>query len=331
MPKRKVNRTIRGRGKGKRDAVVRSMTSSAMRGATSLSNKSIYKPMKRPRKGNRLDRSKALRSMTSSMASGLSSVGRSAYDMGMPMIEEAGRSVGKSVSKFMSDQKVPKVPPAWVDFKSALTRALVNIGILDHDEEIPPPIYFQSVQKFLDIHKDVNINSGLINIKMKTFEGIHPGNPGDATPRIMKDFFKRGITHDSIISALEYGFQDVLLPPEDYMGIEPEPEPGQGFNAAKERTKNTHKYKKVVELSRGIEILMVDKSGKYDSLIRERLLKLNSMVTNDKEKEALARLLKMYPQLEDMLKAGYKSKKSKRRKRKRTGRKRTGRKRTGSR
>ena len=51
MPKRKNARTMRARGKGKhkRDAAVRSMTSSAMSGATSIANSTINRDMKRSR------------------------------------------------------------------------------------------------------------------------------------------------------------------------------------------------------------------------------------------------------------------------------------------
>ena len=66
-----MNSTMRAKGKEKhrRDMAVRSMTSGVKSGAISIANSTINRKMKRGRRGNKLDRSKALRSMMGSMAS----------------------------------------------------------------------------------------------------------------------------------------------------------------------------------------------------------------------------------------------------------------------
>lgn len=326
MPKKKNSKTIKARGKGKRDKAVRSMTSSMASGATSVANSTINKQMRKPRH-RKLDRGKALRSM----ASGVGSIGKSVsqsvgsmlYETGMPMIEEASKSAGQ----FMRSQRVPRVAnnPSWEDLRRALSEGLINVGILDHGEEIPTPIYFQSVQKFLDTHKDVIINKGHIKRVNKTFKGLHPDNTGDATPQIMKETFKNGITHDSILSSLEYGFQSVLFPDmnEEQMSVSSSV-PGQGFQKAKEKTSAHNKYKQVVSLASGIEILLGsdDKDKYYKSLAHERFKKLDGLITTEKELKVLQRLVKKYPELNPLAARKKKrKKKSKGKAQKKTGRK----------
>jgi len=330
MPKRNNSRTVKG--KGRRDAAVRSMTSSAMSGATSIANSTINRDMKRSRT-RRINRGKALSSMASSMASGMSSVGKMAYDTGMPLASSMAESVGKSVSKKIREYEVPRVSNmgAWVDLRYGLITGLTNLGVIESESELPTNIYFQSVKEFLKRYSGKTFSDVDIRSVTAKVSAMDPDDDGDVRTMKMPAIFKDGVDIESIIKALEYEFRKKIESSTNDMDmdIEPEPEPGQGFQYAKEKTKANQKYNKVVELSKGIEILMGDSSGKYDSLIRERLLKLKGMVISDKEKKALTRLLKMYPELEDMLKAGYKREKSKRRKRKKTGKR--GRKRTGRR
>jgi hypothetical protein len=305
-------------------------------------NSVVTKPLKRPR-SKRINKGGPTISMASSMASGMSSIGKSAYDMGMPMALSAADSVGQSVYKFISDQKVPTVPPAWVDFKSALTQALINIGTLEDDDNIDPAIYFQSVREFLDTHKGV-INSELINKKKMTFAGIDPENPGDATPKIMEGIFKDGVTKESIIAALEYGF-----PSEDYIDIEPEPEPGQGFQGAREKTVKKQKMTKLLHLSSEIERLLTEINSEskheknmtpteiYDIKLKKKqdeqkmndyFKELQDLITTDEEFKVLQRLVEQNSQLNSMMPSALKKKMKgkkkrsshKRRKRKRTGR-----------
>tara|TARA_A100001015_G_scaffold148400_1_gene164589 strand:+ start:1575 stop:2513 length:939 start_codon:yes stop_codon:yes gene_type:complete len=247
-------------------------------------------------------------------------IGNKAFEYVAPMAEEAYVQGSKMMSEMISNQKVPRVSnnPSWEDLRKGLTTALINIGIINHDEEVPTPIYFQSVERFLDIHKGVMINKGDINIKTKVLEGIHPGNKGDSTPVIMKEYFEKGITHDSIIKTLELVFQDILLPVSD-MDLEPEPEPGEGFRLAKEQTMKKQKKSQILNLAKGIEILLgaSDPQGYYKDLIKQKFEELNSLITNDNELKVLNNLVKKYPELKDLMGIqGRKKKKTMRRKKK---------------
>lgn len=359
MPKRNNGRTVKG--KGRRDAAVRSMTSSAMSGATSIANSTINRDMKRSRTRRRINRGQALSSMASSMASGMSHVGKMAYDTGMPMIEEAGRSVGQSFSKMVSEYRVPTVPnnPSWVNLKGGLEQGLINLGLLD-DGEIDPAIYFQSVERFLDIHKKTKINKDHINRVERSFRAM-PGMSGDPTPVTMKRIFENGITHESIIAALDHGFQDIIVDDLD-MDIPSQSTPGKGFQAAREKTAKQQKMAKILNLSRGIEMLLtkINSESKQDNMTppeiydiqmkkeaRRRDLKrsfeeLQGLITTDEELKVLQYLVKKYPQLNSMMPAALKKKvkgkkpgrkisRRKRSGRKRSGRKRSGHKRTGRR
>lgn len=343
MPKRKKGkskRTIKAGVKGNRinrGVPTMSMAGSVARGASSVAKNTLGKPMKRPRRGNRLDRSKALRSMASSMASGMSSVGKSAYSTGMPMISSMAESVGQSVSKAISEQRVPRVPnnATWVDLKDGLEKGLINLGLLDDGEEINSAIYFQSVERFLDDHKNVKITRDHIKRVERSFRGM-PGMPGDPTPVIMKRYFQHGITHENIIAALNHGFQDILVDNLD-MDIPSRSTPGSGFQAAKITTARKQKMAKIVNLAKGIEILLgtKDTMGYYKSTIKENFEKLNNLVTTDEELKILQELVKKYPKLNSMMPAALKKKmKGKKGSHKNKGPKRTkqrGRKRTGRR
>ena len=334
MPKRKMNRTMRAMGKGKhrRDVAVRSMTSGVKSGATSIANSTINRKMKRGRRGNKLERSKALRSMMGSMASGMSSVGKMAYDTSMPIIEEAGRSVGKSVSKFVSENRVPRLSnnSAWTDLKGGLTEGLRNIGLLEDDGNISPAIYFQSVEKFLDTHKDVQITPSDIRNVTTKLKNMDPDDEGDIRTEKMEGIFKKGITHDSIIAALEYEFRKKINSSDD-MDIEPEPEPGQGFQSAKEKTSIRNKYNKIVALGQSIETLINGRNTykpnrpeykQLQSAIDDQYKILKAEAITQQEKQVLANIDGKLRQSPSM---ATKKKKSKRRKGKKTGRKRTGR------
>tara|TARA_B100002019_G_scaffold33299_1_gene27282 strand:+ start:4288 stop:5295 length:1008 start_codon:yes stop_codon:yes gene_type:complete len=335
MPKRKVNRTSRAGVKGNRinrGGPTMYMAKSVARGASSASKKTLGKPMKRPRRGNRLDRSKALRSMASSMVSGMSSVGKSAYDMGMPMIEEAGRSISKAIS----EQKVPRVPNngAWVDLRHGLITGLTNLGIIESDRELPTTIYFQSVEKFLENHSDIMFNADDIRSVTAKVRAMDPDDDGDKRTTKMLTIFKNGITHDSIIAVLEYEFRKQIKSSDD-MEIEPEPEPGQGFQYAKEKTAIRENYMRIVSLGKSIEIMinrmmnLKKDSAEYQRLqatVNQKYETLKGFVTTDQEIQVLANIDKM---LHELSSKEAKKKKSKRRKRKKTGKR--GRKRTGRR
>lgn len=321
MPKRTI------RAKGKRDMATRSMTSSAMSGATSIANSTINRGMRRPR-SKKINRGDALFSMMSSMGSGMSSVGQAAYSSAMPLASSMAESVGKSVSKFASEYRVPTVPnnPSWVNLKDGLEKGLINLGLLD-DGEIDPAIYFQSVERFLDIHKNTKINKDHINRVEMSFRSMPTAMLGDHTPETMGEYFGKGITHEAIISALNYGFHEILV---DDLDIDPESQstPGKGFQAAREKTAKKQKMTKILDLSRGIEILLGtdDKLGHYKSTIEENFKELQDLITMDEELKVLQRLVKKYPQLNSMMPAGLK-KKMKGKKTKRSGHKRSKRKR----
>lgn len=329
-----MNRTMRARGKEKhrRDVAVRSMTSGVKSGATSIANSTINRKMKRGRRANKLDRTKALRSMIGSMASGMGSVGKMAYDTSMPMIAEAGRSVGKSVSKAIREYEVPRVPNngAWVDLRYGLITGLTNLGVIESDSELPTTIYFQSVEKFLDTHNDVKIiPSDIRNVTTK-LKNMDPDDEGDVRTEKMEGIFKKGITHDSIIAALEYEFRKKINSSDD-MGIEPEPEPGQGFQSAKEKTSIHNKYNKIVALGKSIETLINGRNTykpnrpeykQLQSAIDDQYKILKAEAITQQEKQVLANIdgkLRKSPSM------AAKKKKSKRRKGKKSGRKRTGR------
>ena len=289
----------------------------AMSSDTSLANT----PMKRGRK-SKLDRGKPLREMMGHLGTFSKTMGNKAFEYVSPMAEEAYVQGSKMMSEMISNQKVPRVSnnPSWEDLRKGLTVALRNIGIINHDEEVPTPIYFQSVERFLNIHRGIMINKGDINIKNKVFEGIHPGNKGDSTPVIMQEFFKKGITHDSIIKTLEYVFQDILLPDSD-MDLEPEPEPGEGFRLAKEQTMKKQKEAKILSLKKTIEALMLfpeeERKKYYDSLISQCYKEIEKLITTEKEMKLFTELNKKYPEL----KGANKKKKTRRRKKKQTKRK----------
>lgn len=290
-----------------------------VRGATSLENT----PKKRG-KTNRLNKGKyavkGANYAVQSLGKVSKMVGDKAFEYVAPMAEEAYVQGSKMMSEMISNQKVPRVSnnPSWEDLRKGLTTALINIGIINYDDEVPTPIYFQSVERFLDIHKRVMINKGDINIKTKVLEGIHPGNKSDSTPVIMEEFFKKGITQDSIIKTLELLFQDILLPDSD-MDLEPEPEPGEGFRLAKEQTMKKQKKSQIINLAKGIEILLgtSDPKGYYKDLIKQKFEELNSLITNDNELKVLKNLVKKYPELKDLMEIkGRKKKKTRRRKKK---------------
>lgn len=337
MPKKKKkknNKTIKAGVKGKRDKAVRSMTSSMASGATSVANSTINKKMRKSR-SKKINRGSAIVSMASSMGSemgsmGMSigkSLGRSAYDTGMPMIKEAASSMRKSVSKFASEQRIPRVMnnPSWEDLRRALSKGLINIGILDKGETIPTSIYFQSVENFLDTHKGKLINKEKIRRVKATFRGIHPDNTGDATPQIMKDIFKDGITHDSLMSVLEYGFQADLSHNMDEQIPEQSSVPGHGFKKAKEKTSANNKYREVISLAAGIEIFMEsdDKDKYYGGVAHKRFKKLEGLVTTEEELTILQKLIEKYPELDSLAatKKKRRKKKSKGKAHKKTGRK----------
>tara|TARA_Y100000389_G_scaffold196320_1_gene229077 strand:+ start:1156 stop:2217 length:1062 start_codon:yes stop_codon:yes gene_type:complete len=353
MPKRNNARTVRG--KGRRDTAVRSMTSSAMSGATSIANSAINRDAKRSRT-RRIKKGEALSSMASSMASGMSHVGKMAYDTGMPLARSMAGSVGQSVSKFVSDQRVPRVPNngVWVDLRHGLITGLINLGIIESDSELPTNVYFQSVERFLDTYKDIMISPHDIKRVTAKLKSMDSDDDGDTRTAIIQDIFKGGITHDTIISALEYEFRNKINSYDD-MGIEPEPEPepGQGFQGAREKTAKKQKMTKILDLSREIEkllkkinseskskyekgltpaeiydIKMKKESDKQD--LKDFFKELQDLITMDKELKVLQELVKKYPQLNSMMPAGLK-KKMKGKKTKRSGRKRRKRKRTGRR
>ena len=312
------------RPKKSRDRAVRSLTSNAMTGATSLANKTIYRPMnidetKRLNKGKYAV--KGSKYAFENLGKVSKMMGDKAYEYVAPMAEEAYEQGSKMMGEMIRNQMVPRVDnnPSWEDLRMGLTVALRNIGIINHDEEVPTPIYFQSVQKFLDIHK-IKINKEDINIKTKALEGIHPGNTGDDRSGIMKEYFKNGITHDSIIKALEYVFQDILFPRDVDFEPEPEQEPGEGFRLAKEQTMKKQKTAKILSLKKGIEALMLvpekERKKYYDPLISQYYKEIEGLITTEKEIKLLDELNKKYPEL----KGSKKKKKTRRRKKKKTKR-----------
>lgn len=314
----------RRRPKKSRDKAVRSLTSNAMTGATSLANKTIYRPVKRG-KTERLKKGKYVVEGAKYAFENLGNVskiiGDKAYEYVAPMVGEAYEQGSKMMDEMIRNQMVPRVDnnPSWEDLRRGLTVALRNIGIINHDEEVPTPIYFQSVQKFLDFHK-IKINKEDINIKTKAIEGIHPGNTGDATPAIMKEYFENGITHDSIINALEYVFQDILISSDVDFEPEPEQEPGEGFQLAKEQTMKKQKEAKILSLKNGIEALMLvpekERKKYYDSLISQYYKEIRELIQTEKEKGLFNELNKKYPEL----KGSKKKKKTRHRKKKQTRR-----------
>jgi hypothetical protein len=312
MPKRKVNRTIRagGKGKGRRDATVRSMAKSTI-------NRGMRKP--RPSLRRKINRGDALFSMMSSMGSGMSSVGQAAYSSAMPLASSMAESVGQSVSKFASEHRVPTVPnnPSWVNLKDGLEKGLIKLGLLGEDVEIDPAIYFQSVERFLDFHKKTKINKDHINRVEMSFRSMPSAMLGDHTPDTMGEYFGKGITHKAIISALNYGFHEILV---DDLDIDPESQstPGKGFQAAREKTAKQQKMAKIINLSRGIRILLGtdDKLGHYKDTIEEKFKELQGLITTDQELEVLKMLVKNYPELKDLMEIQSRKKKKTRRRKK---------------
>lgn len=262
------------------------------------------KPSRGIKKPKRINKGKYL-------VDGAQRLGAATYDLGYDLGSAAFEAVGQSLAEMIEKQRVPRVPnnPSWVGLKDGLTEGLRNLGLLNDDDTIYPTIYFQSVERFLATHKNIKINRDHINRVERSFRGM-PGMAGDATPGIMKDIFKNGITRDSIIKALEYAFQDVLI---DDMGIEPEPEPGQGFQEARENTAKKQKMAKIVNLSRGIEILLgtPDKLGHYKPLIADKFKELDDLIITNEELKVLKTLVKKYPQLNSMVAKNLKKKKKK--------------------
>ena len=340
MPKKRVNRTSRAgvkRNRINRGGPTVSMVGSVVRGANSLAKNTLGKPMKRSRarKDSRNRRDVAVRAMMDSMASGMSSVGKSVYDMGMPMVEEAGRSVGKSISKAISEQKVPRVPNngAWVDLRRGLITGLTNLGIIESDRELPTTIYFQSVEKFLDNHKDVMFSRDDIRSVTAKVSAMDPDDDGDIRTEKMPAIFEDGITHNSIIKALEYEFRKKIKSSTDDMDmeIEPEPEPGQGFQNAKEKTAIRENYMRIASLGDSIEKMINRMMNLKQSTVEYKRLQatvnqkyeiLKRIATTDQEIQVRDYIDEMLSKLPSK---AAKKKKSKRRKRKKTGRKRTGR------
>ena len=285
---------------------------------TGKPSRGIKKPKRRTPK--RINKGKYL-------VDGAQRLGAATYDLGSAAFEAVGQSLAEMISK----QRVPRVPnnPSWEDLKDGLTEGLRNLGLLNDDDTIYPTIYFQSVERFLATHKNIKINRDHINRVERSFRGM-PGMAGDATPGIMKDIFKNGITQTSIIKALEYAFQDVLI---DDMGIEPEPEPepGQGFQEARENTAKKQKMAKIVNLSRGIEMLLtkINSESKQDKMtppeiydiqmkkesdiqdLKNSFKELTSLITTDQELKVLKILVKKYPQLNSMVAGDLKKKKKK--------------------
>lgn len=245
-------------------------------------------------------------------------MGDKAYEYVAPMAEEAYEQGSKMMGEMIRNQIVPRVDnnPSWEDLRRGLTVALRNIGIINHDEEVETPIYFQSVQKFLDIHKNININKEDINIQTKVYEGIHPRNSGDPKLNIIKGYFENGITHDSIIKTLELAFHDILLSSDVDFEPEPEQDPGEGFRLAKEQTMKKQKEAKILSLKRTIEALMLspeeERKKYYDSLISQCYKEIERLITTEKEIKILDELNKKYPELK-----GSKKKKKTRKKKKR--------------
>jgi hypothetical protein len=276
-------------------------------------SRGIKKPKRRTRRPNRLNRGAVASRWAQKFGEATYGLGSAAFERARPMVAEVGKSVGQSVSKMISEQRVPRSSdnPSWVDLKGGLTEGLRNLGLLNEDDTISPTIYFQSVERFLATHKNIKINRDHINELTGSFRGM-PGMPGDVTREIMEEIFKNGITQDSIIEALEYGFQDVLI---DGMGIEPEPEPepGQGFEKARENTEKKQRMAKIVNLSRRIEILLGtdDKLGHYEPLIASKFKELDDLIITNEELKVLKNLVKKYPQLNSMVAGDLKKKKKK--------------------
>ena len=325
MPSRKRPKKSRTRG----NRIDRGGPTMSM--ASSIAKNTLGMPMKRPRKGNRLDRGKAARAMASSVASGMSSVGKAAYDMGKPM----ALSAAESVSKFMIENIVPTVPNNgnWVDLKDGLEKGLINLELLDDDDTIDPAIYFQSVEKFLDTHKGVEINREHIKTVEMSFRNMPSLMLGDHTPAVMREYFGNGITRKSIIEALNYGFHGILVDDLD-MDSEPEPElePGEGFKQTTEKKKTESSDRanilRITKLINGIELLMgVPKEQRekyYDSLILQYYKEIESLIKTDEELQMYNALNKTYPKLKELIETKGRQKKRtkhKKKKKKQTKRK----------
>ena len=335
MPSHKRPKKTRTRGNRiDRGGPTMSVASGVARGASSIAKNTLGMPMKRPRKGNRLGRDKALRSMASSVASsvasgmssvasGMSSVGQAA----MPLAGSMAESVGQSVSKFVSDQMVPRVPnnPSWVNLKDGLEKGLIKLGLLDEDGEINPAIYFQSVERFLDIHKKTKINKDHINRVEMSFRSMPTAMLGDHTPETMGEYFGNGITRESIIKALNYGFHEILVDDLD-MDLEPEPElePGEGFKQTIEEKKtessNRANVLRINKLKNGIELLMVlpekEREKYYDSLILQYYKEIESLIKTDEGLKIYNELNKKYKLKELIETKGRQKKRTKHKKKK---------------
>ena len=327
MPSHKRPKKTRTRGNRiDRGGPTMSVASGVARGASSIAKNTLGMPMKRPRKGNRLGRDKALRSMASSVASGMSSVVSGLAPLAGSMAE----SVGQSVSKFTSEHRVPRVlnNGTWEELRRGLSKGLFNIGFFDDEgESISTTVYFQSVEEFLDTHKNIIIDKGDIRRVKARFENLDLDNEADATPNIIKGYFKNGITHESIINALELGFKNIIFPPEIDMDLEsgPELEPGEGFKQTTEKKKteflNRANILRINKLKNGIELLMVlpekDREKYYDSLILKYYKEIESLIESDEGLKIYNELNKKYPRLKELIETtGRQKKKTKHKKKK---------------
>ena len=167
-------------------------------------------------------------------------------------------------------------------------------------------------------HPDIiKINKDHINRVEMSFRSMPSAMLGDHTPDTMGEYFGKGITHKAIISALNYGFHEILV---DDLDIDPESQstPGKGFQAAREKTAKQQKMAKIINLSRGIRILLGtdDKLGHYKDTIEEKFKELQGLITTDQELEVLKMLVKNYPELKDLMEIQSRKKKKTRRRKK---------------
>tara|TARA_B100000123_G_C25728888_1_gene428264 strand:+ start:415 stop:1308 length:894 start_codon:yes stop_codon:yes gene_type:complete len=273
---------------------------------------------KKPRR--RINRGKAVVSIANRIGNVGKTLGTKAYNKSIPMIRDTTKYIGQSVSNMIDEQRVPRVPNngAWEDLRKGFSEGLVNIGILDYEETIPTPVYFQSVKRFLEMNKDIIINKNHIQRVKGSFKSMHPDNITDSTPETMKNIFENGITQDNLVSAFELGFQKVILPDSD---MDIESESGEGFKMALEKTMKKNNKSKIVNLAISIKKLLGtnDPLGYYKEPIKQKFEKLNSLITNDDELKVLQVLVEEHPELKDlMIPYGRKKKKTKRRKKKKS-------------
>ena len=170
-----------------------------------------------------------------------------------PVLDDASKSVGRITSgvldmtkpfigkayeygnQMISEQLIPSVPnkASWEDLRRDFSEGLVRLGIIE--KIISPTTYYQSLKRFLDNHSEVIINKEEIRLVRDALKSIGI-LPNDSTPMLMKTFFENGITHDSLISSFEFGFQNILFPEIDMdMDLEPQLAPGEGFKMVAEK------------------------------------------------------------------------------------------------